>query len=63
MKGIPWQLSNSDSVLPLQGAEVQSLAGELRSHMLCGMAKKKHHHTHTKANSKTKYTTKTERIK
>ena len=28
-------------MLPLQGAQVQSLVGELKSHMLCGMAKKK----------------------
>ena len=28
-------------VLPLQGAWVQYLVGELRSHMLCCMAKKK----------------------
>ena len=30
-----------DSVLPLQGAWVQSLAGELKAHMPHGMAKKK----------------------
>ena len=28
-------------MLPLQGAQVQSLVRELKSHMLCGMAKKK----------------------
>ena len=27
--------------LPMQGARVQSLAGELRSHMLCSVAKTK----------------------
>ena len=31
----------SDSLLPLQGALFQSLAGELRSYMLCSAAKKK----------------------
>ena len=31
----------SDSLLPLQGAQFQSLAGELRSCMLCSAAKKK----------------------
>ena len=29
------------TLLPLQGAWVQSLAGELKSLMLCGVAKKK----------------------
>ena len=33
--------SYEDSVLPLQEARVQSLVWELRSHMLCGMAKNK----------------------
>ena len=28
------------TLLPLQGVWVQSLVGELRSHMLCGVAKK-----------------------
>ena len=31
----------SDSLLPLQGAQFQSLAWELRSYMLCSAAKKK----------------------
>ena len=39
--GLPWRSSGSHSALPLQGARVQSLVGELRSHMLCGVAKKK----------------------
>ena len=29
------------TVLPKQGMQVRSLVGELRSHMLCGAAKKK----------------------
>ena len=40
-RGLPWPSSGSDSALPLQGARVRSLVGELRSHMLCSMAKKK----------------------
>ena len=32
--------SGECSVLPPQGAQVQSLIGELRSHMLCGVAKR-----------------------
>ena len=34
--GIPWQSRGSDSELPPQGAQVQSLVKELRSHMPCG---------------------------
>ena len=30
-----------DSVLPVQGAWVQSLLEQVRSHMLCGMVRKK----------------------
>ena len=37
--GIPWQSNGYDSALPLQGAQVQSLGGELRSHMPRGTAK------------------------
>ena len=40
-QGIPWQSSGQDSVLPLQGAWVQSLVGELRSHMPRSAAKTK----------------------
>ena len=36
--GLPWW--SSGSLLPLQGAWVQSLVGKLRSHMLSGVAKK-----------------------
>ena len=39
--GSPWRSSGQESVLPLQGAWVQSLVRELRSRMLHGMAKKK----------------------
>ena len=31
--------------LPMQGAQAQSLVGEVRSHMPCGMAKKKNPRT------------------
>ena len=31
--------------LPMQGAQVQSLVGEVRSHMPCGVAKKKNSNT------------------
>ena len=35
------ELSNGlDSVLALQGLQVQSMVGELRSHMMCGVAEK-----------------------
>ena len=33
--------SSGDSELLMQGSQVRSLIRELRSHMLCGMAKKK----------------------
>ena len=33
--------SSSDSALLMQGSQIRSLIRELRSHMLCGMAKKK----------------------
>ena len=32
--GIPWQSSGQDSRIPLQGAQVQSVVWELRSHKL-----------------------------
>ena len=35
--GIPWESSGRSSELPLQGAQVQPLVGELRTHMLCGV--------------------------
>ena len=37
--GLPWWPSGKDSTLPRQGAQVRSLVGELRSHMLNGAAK------------------------
>ena len=40
MRGLPWQSSSQDSVLPKQGVQVWSLVGELRSHTLCSLAKK-----------------------
>ena len=39
--GLPWWSSGKDSTLPLQGAWVQSLVGELRSRKPCGAAKNK----------------------
>ena len=39
--GFPWWSGGEDSVLPTQGLKVQSLIGELRSHMPNGTAKKK----------------------
>ena len=39
-KGIPWRSNGLDSALPLQGAQVQSLVGELRSHELHSVAQK-----------------------
>ena len=36
-KGLPWPSSGEDSALPLQGARVQYLGRELRSHMPGGM--------------------------
>ena len=38
---LPWQPSGQDSELPLKGARVWSLVGELRPCMLCDVAKKK----------------------
>ena len=37
---LPWWSSGLDSVLQLQRIQVQSLVGELRSCMLCSVAKK-----------------------
>ena len=39
-EGIPWQSSGYDSMLPLQGAQVQSLVRELRACKPCGQKKK-----------------------
>ena len=41
VRGLPWRSSAWDSVLPMQGAQVRSLVGELGSPMLHGVAKKK----------------------
>ena len=38
--GPPWQSSGYDSVLPVQGVQVQSLGGELGFYMPCRVAKK-----------------------
>ena len=38
--GIPWPFSDQDSTLPRQGTQIRSLVGEIRSCVLCGMAKK-----------------------
>ena len=38
-EGLYWQ-SRKDSMLPLQGAQVRSLAGELKSHKPLSAAKK-----------------------
>ena len=40
LQGIPWRSSSLDSVLPLQGAWVQSLVGQLSSHKPCDVVKK-----------------------
>ena len=46
-QGLPWWSSGEASVLPLQGAWVQSLVRELRSHMSGAAAKKLHkYHQH-----------------
>ena len=37
---LPWSSNGSDSSLPLQGAQVQSLVGELRCCMPCGTPQK-----------------------
>ena len=37
--GFPWDSSGYDSEFPMQRMWVQSLVGELRSHMLCSAAK------------------------
>ena len=34
MKGLPWQSNGKESVLILQGPQVQTLVRDLRSHML-----------------------------
>ena len=39
--GLPWWSSGYDSALPLQGAWVRSLVGEIRSCIPCGVAKGK----------------------
>ena len=39
-KEIPWQSSDLDSAFPLQGVQVQSLVGGLRSQKLNSAAKK-----------------------
>ena len=39
--GLSWWSSDLRLQLPMQGAQVQSLVGELRSNMLCSLAKKK----------------------
>ena len=41
MKGLSWQFSGWDSVLPMQGAWVQFLVGELQSCKIPGCSKKK----------------------
>ena len=40
-QGPPWWSSSCNSELPLQGVQVRSLIGDLRSHMLHGRARKK----------------------
>ena len=40
-EGVPWQSSGSDSRLLLLRAQVRSLVGELRSHKLHSVAKKR----------------------
>ena len=38
--GLPWRFSGEDHALPLQGVQIQSLIGKLRSHISCGKAEK-----------------------
>lgn len=40
-QGLPWMSSSEDSALPIQGAQVQSLAWELRYHLQPKREKKK----------------------
>lgn len=40
-QGLPWLSSGSDSVLPLQGVQVQTLVQELRFRVTFSVAKKK----------------------
>ena len=40
-EGLPWLSNGYESTLPLQGARVWSLVGKLRSHMPCGLARRK----------------------
>ena len=40
VKGLPWQSNGEDSMLPLQGAQVQTLVRDLRSPMLHDRKKK-----------------------
>ena len=40
-EGLPWRSSGSDSKLPIQRAQIQSLVRELRSHILAVQQKKK----------------------
>lgn len=40
-EGLPWQFSDYDTVLPLQGTQVQFLIWELRHRMPAKAAKKK----------------------
>ena len=40
-EGLPWQFSDYDTVLPLQGMQVQFLIWELRHRMPAKAAKKK----------------------
>ena len=46
-EGSPWWFSGYDTVLPLQGAWVQSLVGELKSHKTHATAKKQTKHLGT----------------
>ena len=39
-QGLPWWSSGQNSTLAIQGLGMQSLVGELKSHMLPGVAKK-----------------------
>ena len=43
-QGLPWWSRGSDSVLPVKGAQVQSLVRELRFYMPHSAAKKKESH-------------------
>ena len=51
-RGLSWRCSGEGSVPPVQRALIQSLVGELRSHMLQNVAKKVKNNKSNNRNSK-----------